>query len=395
MLRYILSIFLCVVVLSIFSVSTIQVNANYFVVTAYYSPLPDQDYYAMGNYQAEVILNGQWIAWASGRGVFSWMLAAPQGYSFWTKIYLEWLGIWSVEDRGWAIVPAWERGYKHDRIDVWMWYGDEWLRRAMYWGKRTIPWYIVKRTSNTSINYYNTPAPAWTVAGFKKQISTPKVLTPAKLPDIFEVSLESGSNEILVSKLQSLLQELDYLDEDFIKWEYDDATFTAVYSFQVDSWILHSKESPGAGRYWPKTRAKLKEYYDAHLFEITKQQELYARFEELEKDAQNQAQNHIESLWNPVIGDISSEVRELQKMLAELWHFNHKDTAIFGPKTQEAIMSFQTENDLIRKNDDIWAGVFWPKTRGVMAKVLSEIYLQELLDTEDVREEYDIYILEK
>jgi len=37
-----------------------QLNAKentYFVVTAYYSPLPDQDYYITGNYEDELILN--------------------------------------------------------------------------------------------------------------------------------------------------------------------------------------------------------------------------------------------------------------------------------------------------------------------------------------------------
>jgi hypothetical protein len=32
---------------------------TFFVVTAYYSPLPDQKYYLRGNYEDEVILNGR------------------------------------------------------------------------------------------------------------------------------------------------------------------------------------------------------------------------------------------------------------------------------------------------------------------------------------------------
>jgi hypothetical protein len=32
---------------------------DYFIVTAYYSPLPDQDYYITGNYKDDIILNGQ------------------------------------------------------------------------------------------------------------------------------------------------------------------------------------------------------------------------------------------------------------------------------------------------------------------------------------------------
>jgi hypothetical protein len=41
-------------------ITTLSVSANddnYFVVTAYYSPLPGQDYYITGNYEDELILN--------------------------------------------------------------------------------------------------------------------------------------------------------------------------------------------------------------------------------------------------------------------------------------------------------------------------------------------------
>ena len=135
----------------------------YFIVTAYYSPLPGQNYYITGNYESEVRLNGQWIAGASWKGVFSGMLAAPGKYSFWTKIELDWLGIGSVEDRGGAIVPAGERGYSHDRIDIWMGTWDEGLRRAMYWGKRKVAGRIVSSVSNTTLDYSTIPAPTWAV----------------------------------------------------------------------------------------------------------------------------------------------------------------------------------------------------------------------------------------
>jgi hypothetical protein len=34
-------------------------NDRYFVVTAYYSPLPDQKHYLKGNYHDEIRLNGR------------------------------------------------------------------------------------------------------------------------------------------------------------------------------------------------------------------------------------------------------------------------------------------------------------------------------------------------
>jgi hypothetical protein len=46
--------------LSIFQYFTLETNAKetgYYVVTAYYSPLPNQKYYLKGNYKAEKRLN--------------------------------------------------------------------------------------------------------------------------------------------------------------------------------------------------------------------------------------------------------------------------------------------------------------------------------------------------
>jgi len=89
-----------------------------------------------------------------------------------------------------------------------MGYGDEGLRRAMYWGKRTIPGYIVKRNSNTTLNYYNIPAPSWAVSGFKNQNYVPYVPKAVELPSIFEVSLNTSSNTKLLSQLQATFSEL-------------------------------------------------------------------------------------------------------------------------------------------------------------------------------------------
>ena len=88
-----------------------------YVVTAYYSPLPDQSFYLKWNYKAEVLLNGNGTHGASGRPVFVGMVAAPKSYEFGTRIHFSWLGVGLVEDRGGAIVNAWEKGQSYDRID--------------------------------------------------------------------------------------------------------------------------------------------------------------------------------------------------------------------------------------------------------------------------------------
>lgn len=96
-----------------------------FIVTAYYSPLPDQSFYLKGSYEADIKLNGNGTHGASGKEVYPGMLAAPKTYTFGTKIYLDGLGIGTVDDRGGAIVSSGSRGYDADRLDIWMGRGEE------------------------------------------------------------------------------------------------------------------------------------------------------------------------------------------------------------------------------------------------------------------------------
>jgi hypothetical protein len=91
------------------SVNPIAPGPRTFVVTAYYSPLPDQSFYLRGSYEADIKLNGGGIKGASGKPVYSGMLAGPKIYPFGTAIKLNGVGIGKIDDRGGAIVKAGER----------------------------------------------------------------------------------------------------------------------------------------------------------------------------------------------------------------------------------------------------------------------------------------------
>ena len=109
-----------------------------FAITAYYSPLPCQDRYVTGSYEGDIRLNGSGVNSADGTPVYPGMIAAPKNYAFGTKMYIPGIGIVAVHDRGGAIVTAGNRGQYHDRLDIWMGYGDPGLQRALEWGKRTV-----------------------------------------------------------------------------------------------------------------------------------------------------------------------------------------------------------------------------------------------------------------
>ena len=374
-MRNFLTFILC---LAVFFFSILSVHAtddDYFIVTAYYSPLPDQEFYLKGNYEAEIRLNWRWIAWASGRGVFSGMLAAPKKYSFWTKIYLEWLGIGSVEDRWWAIVPAGQRGYSHDRIDVWVWYGDEGLKRALYWWKRKVKWHVVNSKSVVSMNTMGISAPDWAVKGLKKPTPTvvKKVILKHKQSrDLFSFAPTSSTHR---KEVQKIFVEL-WLYDGEIDWD-NDIFIDTIYDFQVSQGILTSPYSPWAGYFWPKTREALKNEYIAHKEEEKRRQELIKLYTELEMEALESARNSVEQIWYLKWWEVSPRVRILQKKLQKLWFFQAKDTAIFGDVTKEALISYQLENHIISSSDSLWAGIFGPKTKQAMIEDFSNIFLEE------------------
>ena len=458
---------------------------TYFVVTAYYSPLPNQEYYLKGNYEAEKRLNWEGIRWASGKWVFSGMLAAPKNYTFWTKIKLEWLWIWEVADRGWAIVNAGNRGYQSDRIDVWVWYGDEGLRRALYWGKRKIKWTFVNSSEKVTLDYSKIASPTWATSSLKK------------IPSIFNSWIWVWSNKDLVIKLQDFLSEIwlynwekngiyntkiidiiydfqiensiikawtlhwawywgtktrnimlkKYLNWDFDKnsnkseivetvseeidnrfdifnsnlkeekdikelqiilkklkiyyweetWKYKDIV-DEIADYQLGKGLIKTFKDSWTGYFWPKTKASLKVDYKIYLeqeaIEIERKKVLEEKFKALEDMSLKEADKKINSIWTPKLWDISMEVRTLQNTLKELWYFNHKDTAIFWKVTEASLVYYQIEKGLINDKNDIWAWVFWPKTKETIKidlvkiildnKVKSNKSLVEFIDNKEI-----------
>jgi len=312
------------------------------------------------------------------------MLAAPKTYGFWTKIYLDGLGIGSVEDRGWAIVNAWNRWYHYDRIDVWMWYGDEGLRRANFWGKRTVAGYKVDNTSATSIDYKNVPAPLWATVNLKK---TDKATEEKVYSFTSPVTSLSPVSEI--KNMQSVLHTLWYALQDEVTWTFWEKTRENIINFQLDTWVIQSINEVWAWHFWPKTREKINSLYVAYLELENKKKLIEEDFDRVTDIAAARSEQIITSFWNPRLNDISDWVREMQKNLALLWYFDHKDTAIFGNITRESIIRLQMDTGVIQDKNSSDAWVFWSKTKNEFKKLLAK---KILLESISEKEDKDIYM---
>jgi len=317
---------------------------NYFVVTAYYSPLPGQKHYLKWNYEDEKRLNGQWIAGASWKKVFSWMLAAPKKYGFGTKIQLEWLWVGVVEDRWWAIVPAWKRWYSHDRIDVWVGYGDEWLRRALYWGKRKVKGKVISRWSNTTLDYSTIPAPLWATNGLRK------------IPNVFHIPLGKGSNTSSVIELQKLLQEVWKYDGK-VDGIYNSEVIDIIYDFQIENNIVKNEQSFWAW-YWGATTRNLflKKYISGELTQ--------------EQSQKKQGEKKILEVFDTPLKH-TQDTEILQDILIEMGLY--KDDIDGNYKSiEKSIYNYQISKDIVKNETEIWAWVFGPKTRASLRESYTE-----------------------
>jgi len=363
-------------------------DTGYFVVTAYYSPLPNQKHYLTGNYESEIRLNWSGIRWASWKWVFSGMLAWPKTYAFWTKVYLEWLGIWEISDRWGAIVTAWNRGYSHDRLDVWVGYGDEWLQRALYWGKRTVKWNIIDSNSIVTLDYTKLLSPNWATSWLK-----PK-------EDVFTYSLWVDSDSNRVKKLQQFLKDL-WLYTWEINWVYNDEIISIVYNFQIDNEILSSKNDAWAGYWGNITRDKFKKAYlnwefdDIKIQKIEVKQEVKAEVKPIEVkqeikqtpviiNTEVKKENDKLEIFNLPLSWLEN-TKKLQSILKELSIYNGELTWNYNDIT-DSIYNFQLTEWIVKNVWDAWAWFYGPKTREALKnKYLN--YKKQLEEAEKVKQE--------
>lgn len=337
----------------VFADETSSMEKKKFIVTAYYSPLPNQSFYLKGSYEADIRLNGNGTHGASGKAVYIGMLAAPKTYAFGTKVYLEGLGVGTVDDRGGAIVSSGSRGYDADRLDIWMGHGEEGLRRALSWGKRSVMGNIITKeevSTNASLDISKVkiakiPAKLQNISSKVSAPETPEL-------DIFSTAVEKNTDPEKIKELQVILSRLSYYEGD-MDGKYSRALIDAIYDFQIENQAISSRENLGAGYYGVKTRSKLREVYALYTENekkrVAEESRLAVIKAEQEKQAVAQRQEvtlFVQNLGTPKMDEVGVHVRKLQQSLKTLGYFTQKDTAIFGKNTRAALISYQTDKNI-------------------------------------------------
>ncbi|PIZ75741.1 hypothetical protein COY05_03320 [Candidatus Peregrinibacteria bacterium CG_4_10_14_0_2_um_filter_38_24] len=366
-----------------FQVSADGVSYPYtdtFTISAYYSPLPCQQRYATGSYEADIRLNGHGVHGADGTDVYPGMVAAPKSYPFGTKLYIPGIGIVAVHDRGGAIVAANGDPNRHDRLDIWMGYGDIGLKRALAWGKRNVDVTVYgingQLSEQISLAGYSeeeakpqscetndatfansssveTPKIDFSVVETQKEMAIP---SDGSMP----VNLYAGANGSAVKALQNELKRLNYYKVEPTGL-YDELTAHAVFKFQQAQGIVSSEVETGAGVFGPVTRSRMNgiislRNYTRLAIESKKQSESNsANIPEESKEV------YIPNALS--LGAKGNDVRKLQEFLKKTGFFKSVVvTDYYGEITKEAVAQFQIVHKIISDKSDKAAGVVGPST---------------------------------
>lgn len=392
------------------------------MVTAYYSPLPNQNFYIRGNYEADIRLNGRGVTGADGTKVYEGMLAAPSAYPYGARIRIPGLGVGEVHDRGGAILA----GKDYDRIDVWMGYGEEGLSRALNWGARivdgvvfpdpdqvepifsysgisaSLPEAFIKRLKNASEP--TAPADSSLVNGTPdKKADTgmqDETLTPQQNKEmerleqnrtLLAAGIGKDDNGADVENLQRMLWELGYYQGD-ITGKYDSMTMDGVFRFQVDHGVLKSEVEKGAGYFGKKTlEAMLTAIEDKiqALSKYPKEVQIWVPAKQVlpqigalkapESASERQDLVFADDLVNKKIvqtvrlsgqlelQDQGDEVMKLQNFLISRGYLGaDKNTGLYGEQTEAAVLKFQLEQGIISSPDAQGAGRVGPQTLAVI-----------------------------
>lgn len=393
-----------------------------FVITAYYSPLPDQCCYVKGGEEADKELNGEGLAGSDGTAVYPGMIAAPASYPFGTRVSLPGIGVVTVHDRGGAIT---ELASGADRLDLWVGYGEEGLARALAFGVQHVRGTVYPagaQQPGERIELNQLPSPperlreysvaaaglldieakkgdtglsvkllqeTLTDAGFAVDASgTYDDATQAALAAFLAAFAVTAPNDHLTTVASAWLlaatNTKSELPLPFVDRSADTATVqaaqrllrflghyrgrtdgiydndlsAAILAFQQSEGLVGTANDPGAGRIGPITKSKMTEQWRRKM--IAARAERYLLYANVVEHLK-----HIGTLPDRFLGEgwTGDEVRLVQSILADIGFFpSDKINGVFGPLTASSIQRYQLDRGIIDSAADPAAGYVGPAT---------------------------------
>ncbi len=290
-----------------------------FVLTAYYSPLPNQCCYVRGGEKVDKILNGQGIQAADRTPVYPGMVAAPSTYPFGTVVTLPGLGTFKVHDRGGAIN---ELDNGSHRIDIWVGHGEEGLARALAFGIQTVTGTVYPNASKQPEVFFDLnvlPSPINELQTYFIEKDNLLALRPTV-----------GDRGLSVYLLQDYLQNIGYLNR----------TPTGFFGPETQKvWHAFLKD------YQLAIADGVKETSAAFLLGANKRRGAREPFEEFIDPSASQ-----------------DAITEAQRILRFLGYYEGRTSGKYDDSLFSAILRFQQDRGLVGTAEDNGAGRIGPIT---------------------------------
>jgi len=298
------------------------------IITAYYSPEPNQQKYFLGSYNADITFNGRGIQGADGTRVYPGMIAAPAELPFGTRIEIPSLDVvGTVHDRGGRI----EMGNDGTvRIDLWMGKGEEGLARALQFGaqRRSANIYIPKNVSvpEERFNLLAFPAPGTVLKNLPSESQS--LVAQDENP-------RYGDTSLLVASIQHALDRLQYFDHPITTY-YGDVTRDAFTAFLRDAGV---QEDGAVGN------KRARETLAAHTELLSTMEEPLLEDETLLQGRDGRA------------------VRVLQRVLKLIGHYHGDIDGEYDQELMSIVFKFQQEKNIVASPAETGAGIVGPQTR--------------------------------
>ncbi len=344
-----------------------------FVVSAYYSPLPNQDKYVWGSYEADKRMNGEGIRGSDFTKVYPGMIAAPSSYRFGTKIKIPGFGIGAVHDRGGRIIE-WDDTH---RIDLWMGYGDDGRKRALQWGMKTVTGTIMPANTKETVQMnFMSKASQMKVASSHTTTTTQSNNTEKSK------TLYLGDKGESVRNLQQFLIRQNVLHVNATGY-YGEKTKEAVYQFQLKKNIVTNKNQTGAGVFGPTTRKHAEKVWTQTVTKkankiivasnntsTTSVQKQAVSIHTISDTSEPYNPDYAVIKPNLQLGDKGEAVKRLQLVLKGMNFYRHNPTGLYDENTVNAVYAYQTTNNIVSNKSQTGAGRFGPQTYSSMVNTL-------------------------
>lgn len=319
------------------------------ILTAYYSPEPNQEKYYLGSYAADTIFNGQGIQGADGTKVYAGMMAASDEIPFGARIEVPELNIvGTVHDRGGRI----ETGNDGTiRVDVWMGGGEEGLARALQFGvqKHTVNVYVPKDIT--------IPDERLDLSAFPAPLTVLKTLPGESQALVMnDDNPRYGDTSILVTSIQHALEQLGYFDHSITTY-FGDVTKEALTTFLRDAGV------GGSGDVGDRAT---REALAAHT-------ELTGILAEPKLEDETLLE-----------GNDGHAVRVLQRVLKLLGYYSGDIDGVYDQELMSLIYKFQNEKSIVASPADTGAGIVGPQTRRALITAWREYRIAKRGGAEEV-----------